>query len=72
MVLKGPSSTVVLTFSLPTNGPLLVSAIGSTCPVEANDKLYFNPAKLACRNSRPEAVNNATNTPCPMAIFRAM
>src|SRR5437660_8820486 len=33
--------------------------------------LYFNPAKLACRNSRPDAVNNATKTPCPMAIFRA-
>ena len=40
-------------------------------PICNRPRSYFNPAKLACRNSRPDAVNNATKTPCPMAIFRA-
>src|SRR6185437_7292572 len=33
---------------------------------------YLNPAKLACRNSRPDVVNNATKAPCPIAILSAM
>jgi hypothetical protein len=38
-----------------------VQAIFISTAIEKRERLwsYSNPAKLACRNSRPEAVNNA-------------
>jgi hypothetical protein len=35
-------------------------------PISLDCNAYIEPAKLACRNSRPEAANNATKAPCRM------
>jgi hypothetical protein len=60
-----------------SKGPVLLEWGSLRCAEQVINMLrnwlrsYFNPAKRGCRNIRPDAMSNATKTPCPMAIFRA-